>query len=205
MLLRLEEFCSLTDMVSVCPGWCGFRPRPDSRSFLEFSGEAILVVNWHPEGMRAAARTVSHAVSPHQASEAAILVMPIPPHGSYSTEEPEVGRQVALSGTDAGSRSAGMLRLYLTFLALRGPPGKHGDSQEMASGLQGLGGASCPGCSPRQGWASRAFSDPVAASAFAPCWFCCIKPSWLGGEEDGRWCLRPRRQGLHYTLRKTVL
>lgn len=48
--------------------------------------------------------------------EVAILISVLPPRdGFHSTEEPGVGHQVALSGTDAGSRSAGMLGLYLTF------------------------------------------------------------------------------------------
>lgn len=201
MLLRLEEFCSLTDMVSACPGGVGVGPGQTpgpSWSFLGkpfyFGGDLATRRNGAAaSGERQAACTLSLtlSLSQHQGFlRRPSWWRPSPPDGSYSTEEPGVGHQVALSGTDVGSRSAGMLRLYLTFLSSARSARQTWRQPGNGFGPAGPRWSLFPGCSLRQGWASGSFSNPFALSFLPPTPFCWIKSPWLGPEEDGRWFLR---------------
>ena len=100
-------------------------------------------------------------------SQAAILTTSFPPDGFYSMEEPGAGHQVALSDTDAGSHSAGMLRLYLTFLgsaqSARQTWSRPGNGFRPVRPRRGQ----LPRPRPVAGWASGFSLNPFALSTFA--------------------------------------
>lgn len=112
LLLRLEEFCSLADMVSEgLAGRRGSRPGPGFRALLGLPGEPSW--RWLSEQEAWAAAGLgkppspSPSLSPHKAPRGGHLVNALPPRRFHSLEEAGAGHQVALSAPMRGADRRG--------------------------------------------------------------------------------------------------
>lgn len=130
--------------------------------------------------------TLSRSLSTPRLPEAAILITPIPPRWLLFHRGAWSGPPGGTLGHRCGEPFSGDAKTIFNFPRLcAGPPGKHGDSQEMASGLQGLEEPPAQAVARGRGGHQVPSRILLLSSLLPPTLFCWIRSPWLVKMEDG--------------------